>query len=440
MPLPATLFITRPSTHPPLRRRDPFGFADAASYYAELLAPDLTNRQRDARWLSILCWSLEQVERAFPELENNQDRYDRLRGLELRWVIQACQLAKPGDGRQLPGSREIRKISKAAEFRLLRNKMSDDQWRRYRYVGPYAAYRGLLQSLGLVAADGWRLTQCGKRLAAVTAQKAGLTLRATNIRRTGKRADEESGWVGYWLRRWHLPVEKVRANAFLPTNGEALSSSEQKILAPVLFDSGGIRLRVAESIGRSSAKTHASLCRQLQDDLRGWGNWSLGDKSKLAKLGDFAILADTAVEALTIAFDLVVSHSSAAPELADIARGMATQLKQLETVCATWKPDGQWPGVDHFASAIRGEKSPLKLLHRLVLFHERQASGLVWLRIRNGKLDREVRYNHAPGGYYRFRLDALGRLALGCGVIGGRPPCFGTAETDVDALDDPTEI
>lgn len=79
-----TVFLTLPPTRPPSRRRDPFGFSEVATYYADMLAPGLTNRQRDPRWLSILCWSIQQVQHGFSALDSDKERYDRLRGLELR--------------------------------------------------------------------------------------------------------------------------------------------------------------------------------------------------------------------------------------------------------------------------------------------------------------------------------------------------------------------
>lgn len=432
-----TLFLTLPPVRPPSRRRDPLGFSDVASYYADLLAPGLTNRQRDARWLSILCWSIQQVQSGFSELDGGKQRYDRLRGLELRWVIETCRRPDEGKGRQLPGSEKIRKMNKTGVFSSLRQEMGENQWRRYQYVGPYAAYRGLLQSLNLLDGSGWQLTTTGKALAAVASKTANIQLRKTVLKRTGALADETTGWVSYWLRRWPLPAECAAVCAFLPTNRTALCAGELKLLAPALFEYSSIRRDVAESLGSATAVTHAALCKHLQKELLGKRTWAPEDRVKLRKFGDFAMLADTAVEALREAFNIVAQHSSGEPSPGEVADAMSAQLIRFRKKCDTWKSDGVWPSVDVFAQEIASATESEQILRRLVLFHERHASGLVWLCVKRGALDRSVRHAQAPGGYYRFRLDALGRLALGCDVIASVPPCFNpVTTTDPDENDE----
>jgi hypothetical protein len=62
-----------------------------------------------------------------------------------------------------------------------------------------------------------------------------------------------------------------------------------------------------------------------------------------------------------------------------------------------------------------------------VQFHIEQHSGLKWLTLESGNLDRAVRYSTPPYGFYRFRLEALARLAVGCRVIDVLPPVFSDA-------------
>jgi hypothetical protein len=51
-------FFTAPEEPVLKRRGDPLGFRKATDGYAELLAPGLSSRTVDGRWLTILCWIL----------------------------------------------------------------------------------------------------------------------------------------------------------------------------------------------------------------------------------------------------------------------------------------------------------------------------------------------------------------------------------------------
>lgn len=289
-------------------------------------------------------------------------------------------------------------MKKAADFASLRKEMGEDQWRRYRYVGPYAAYRGLLQSLGLLEAGGWNLTASGKALATVADKCARITLRTASIKRNAAPTDDTTGWVPYWLRRWNLPADSAGVSTFLPTDLTALAVAERKILAPALFKESGRRHDVAVSVGKSSAAQHSTLCKHLQKDLLRKPDWALAEREKLAKFGEFASLADTAVDALKAAFKIVAEHASGSPTLGVVAKSMAAELTRLRNECAEWKRDRVWPTVDAFAREIMAVNAPEHILRKLVRFHERQAGGLVWLRIRDGGLDRAVRNDQAPGG------------------------------------------
>ena len=51
-------FFSAPYEAPMVRRGDPLGLRLAAARYAEALAPGLSNRTLDARWLTICAWML----------------------------------------------------------------------------------------------------------------------------------------------------------------------------------------------------------------------------------------------------------------------------------------------------------------------------------------------------------------------------------------------
>jgi hypothetical protein len=414
MRLKPTLFQTIPQVHEAQRRRDPFGFAEVATFYADLLAPDLTNRQQDARWMTILCWSLRQVAITFPALNDNQAIYQRLRGLELRWVIQGCLAPEGQRKRQLPGKRAVEKLQ-GIGYRDLRKQMGEAQWRRYRSTGPYAAYRGLMQYLGLLQADAWTLTPAGLDLAATAAAH----IPALNTAYIAP-ADDANGWIGYWLRRWRLSDSHVSARDFLPSPDKLLSG-ERKIIVPLLFAEGERRRVVADCMQDSPDGSHADLCGVIQRQLLRDKSLSPSELSKLEKLASFSRLADAAITALRNAYRLTAASDNARPPLGEIAGKLEAELSALHKVCRAWGDDGVWPQVDRFVKNLKLQAGAEARLHCLLQLHENLAGGLLWLRARDGHIDRVARYAQPPGGYYRFRLNALAHLALGCGVIKALP-------------------
>jgi hypothetical protein len=52
-------YFTAPWDPVPIRRGDALGLRAAADYFADLLAPGLSNATYDGRWLSILSWCLK---------------------------------------------------------------------------------------------------------------------------------------------------------------------------------------------------------------------------------------------------------------------------------------------------------------------------------------------------------------------------------------------
>ena len=416
--------------NPPSRLRDPLGFAKVASDLADLLAPEITSRQYDARWLSILCWSIQRVNESLPKISTTEQRYDRLRGLELRWVIEACCLKNEGRGRQLPGGRTVRLLNKnLLHLSTIRQKMGEAQWKRYRSAGPYSAYRGMLHSLDLVADDGWTLREDGEALASVAA--ANLTPSAVISISRVVNGNEKSNWVKFWLLRWPLRKEPPQAASFLPTaRALKLTPGEIRVISPLLFSAADSRTAVAKSVGRSNASSHADLCKELQHDLLKEKKWRPDEIRKLKKLAAFSRLADAAVESLSAAF-----VASSARTKMDIVVGDTTVkfwLEELRAACKTWssvKADQvvDYRIVDDFAEAIASAKTLKTVLVELIRFHEEHAGGVRWLRIEGDTIDKIARRKKPPYSFYRFRLAQLARLARGCALITGLPPCLDSA-------------
>lgn len=420
-------YLTEPFEKQPSRRRDPFGFVDIANYYADLLAPGITNRNRDARWLTILCWSLEQVGRDFHD-KSTDDFYEYLMGLELRCVIEACRLEDNGRGRHLPGSRAVRQWLRAGRKRSLKAEMGQDQWRRYKYVGPYSCYRRLMQETALLDADGWTLTANGHELAKL--------LKPDLNENTNKTTD--GSWVDYWLRRCP-EVERPQSMLLAkPSSSLSLTQRERRLIEPLIFgsdlddDTCNRRRTIAKTFTKIASRDddHAEMCRKIQKCLLETSNkWPNEEKLKFLKLGAFAVLADTAVAALKAAYNAVKEPT----DVNDVAEETITELKLLKKAVINWEHDGVWTKVDSFADNMRKAKYPVDFLTLLVQLHIERGGELKWLSLKSSNLDRAVRYNKPPYGFYRFRLGTLARLAVGCGVIDALPPVF---SGDIDAMED----
>lgn len=156
-----TWYFTAPWEPVSVRRGDALGFRAAADHFAELVAPGLSNSTFDARWISLLSWCLRWSHVAWQNAggadlsrrEAQRDRYAWLRPLELLWV------ARTLESRQMTGQLRGRR---SVERWLTQNRtqpnfaMSPDQFRRYRQVGTYGAYRVVFRTVGgLTTGDGW---------------------------------------------------------------------------------------------------------------------------------------------------------------------------------------------------------------------------------------------------------------------------------------------
>ena len=69
-------FLTEATEPIYVRRGDPLGFRPAADAFADLLAPGLSNRTYDARWLTILSWILVRVAETRKGLGFDDDELD----------------------------------------------------------------------------------------------------------------------------------------------------------------------------------------------------------------------------------------------------------------------------------------------------------------------------------------------------------------------------
>ncbi len=110
------LLFTAPWEPLIVRRGDALGLRALADQFADAVAPDLSNRVRDGRWVTILAWCLVRSQEVFhasggrslTTRSEQRERYAWLRPLELMWVARTIALA--GDDwrdRSLAGQRRV---------------------------------------------------------------------------------------------------------------------------------------------------------------------------------------------------------------------------------------------------------------------------------------------------------------------------------------------
>jgi hypothetical protein len=423
------------------RRGDPLGLRGIADDVADILAPGLSNRTVDARWLTILCWILREAERAWGEFEKGAEPpdhsaaagarfYNWVRPLELLWVDAALEHDHEEIRRQVPGARAVRRWRRgdADGGARARFGMSSTQYDRYRYTGVYGAYRRLLCSLpGLTRESaGWCVADCGRRLS----QLVPLSPRHGSRVAKGRRASPES----YWLPR----IEDRIPPAWLPslrTSTAKLRGEERLMLEAALFgrgkstESGGDavrRRRVARLIGSASGlrcPDHVSLCAALARGLR-------SELSQLEHLPEFARLADAGVDALVAAWTTLQGRTAKVP-LAEVDRDAAVRrgLQALRAAARGWQtrtvPGSEFPQRERVDLLALSAGECRTSIGPLIEFHERQHGGQQWFALRGKQLVRELDHRASPTSPYRFRLRALARLAVQCGVIGEMPSALG---------------
>jgi hypothetical protein len=142
------LYVSDPWEAQTTRRGDPLGFQGIANDIAANLAPGISGRHQDIRWLTLLCKGLSII-------QNDQsitEKYSRL-SLWERGILCYCinNNDDKGKGIHLPG----------------KLKAPHDWPDRYRFQGPFGAYKSLLTNIGLTEQDGYQMTESGLKLSRV---------------------------------------------------------------------------------------------------------------------------------------------------------------------------------------------------------------------------------------------------------------------------------
>lgn len=420
-----------------VRRGDALGFRAAADHFAELLAPGLNNGSSDARWISILSWCLKWSHVAWQNAggsdlsrrDEQQARYAWLRPLELLWVARALESGQASG--QLRGRRSVErwltKGQRPANFA-----MTDEQYRRYRQIGTYGAYRVMLRTIpGLTEGDGWTPASVAHRLADLVNERLPRDARLNDaIFGDGTKWGHWNGKEArYWVERgwsgWRDGADRARGMLPVPDEDtrKPLPLEERRLLEPVLFGEQSIlRIAALELARAKSVSSHGDLCAVLATSRE--LSKTVGDAS-LALLPEFSHFADATMHAMRGLWGELNRHGEKqAPPIADLARlsDLRHRFDQLRAAGDRWL---RVPGRDRLAhgyvvtrlaEAMRDAATPIRQITALVHHHHEFGGGRRWFREQDRKLVPLVAHTGVVASNYRFRLRSLSLLAAQCGV------------------------
>jgi hypothetical protein len=433
-------FFSAPYEAPMVRRGDPLGLRLAAARYADALAPGLSNRTLDARWLTISAWVLVLANDVWRRSGNSApaglsrrqtaNLFGWIEPLELLWISRTLSLAD-AEGRQLPGQRAVRRWLEGGQ-RARRFGMSFAQYRRQRSIGIYGAYRVALRALpGMtIGGDGWRPDAVAELLARITQSALGAAAATPDLAHGN--FDAES----YWRREGWSKWSRSGRKEFLPEsvrNPRPVTAEEISVLKPVLFSGndpkGHARLRetVVDVMHASKARVHHGVCNDLEKKL------SRATHGAVARLGTFAQLADTGLgvmNAIWACLRDVEWRQIPAVRPADLAddNDVRAALTELVVASKAWLLGksafrAEWVTANELAGlATSRARNFGKLVRGLVEYHEARGGGRRWFRLdEEGFVRPASSLRDQQGSPYRFRLFSLARLALQCRMIPRMP-------------------
>ena len=413
-----------------IRRGDALGFRAGADYFADLIAPGLSNGTSDARWITLLSWCLKWSHIAWSnaggkdlaQREDQRARYAWLRPLELLWIDRALE-----SGQTTGQMRGRRSIERWRKNRTLPNfAMSEEQFNRYRQVGTYGAYRVTFRTVaGLTTGgDGWTPGETARQLADLVNKKLppGAQIKEECLQGSPRLGEEAQFWIKRGWPEWKGELNR----GFLPTPDEAvrhpLPKEERRILEPALFGDETVRRVTVEVLASAkSARSHAELCDSLAESNK----FDSETGAKLAPLPAFTRLADAAMDAMRTLWHTINHDGQAqAPAIEKIARSdeLAAKFKQLKEASKAWlgvSSRSNFPyqqNATQLAAAMQEAASFGNQIRALTKHHSTYGGGRRWFREQAGTLVPLIANTDIAASDYRFRLRAICLLAAQCNV------------------------
>jgi hypothetical protein len=435
------ILFTAPWDPPVVRRGDALGLRALADQFADVLAPGLSNRVRDGRWVTILAWCLARSQELFharggrsvQTRQEQSERYGWLRPLELMWIARTIALAGDWRDRSLAGRRRVRPWYEDDGRSTPRFGMSLEQFRAYRQTGMYGGYRLAFRKWPnmTVYGNGWTPGPATNRLAKWMDIKLGAARpawplhlgddhAASPITQTPKLGlgDKHDWWLRHWTT-FDVGGRHAEENTLPRLRADFAKLPEAHILEPLVFgdDRDGVRRRkVALEIQKAAAADHFEVCDRLGAAFR--------NDATIEVLPRFTRLADAGMMAMDLIATALGNKSSVA--LKDVAAhfNAAAVCSELRSAADAWRGAGAMQPrhieqAHRFASAITNQH-PLACLRAVLEHHEIHGGGLRWFVLRDGKVEARSR-PRAGSSRYRFRLWSLCRLGAQCGVLRGMP-------------------
>lgn len=457
-------YFTAPWDPISVRRGDPLGLRAGADYFADRLAPGLSNASSDARWISLLSWCLQWSHIAWTRSGGGDlsrrdaqlARYAWLRPLELLWVDRTLESGQTTG--QLRGRRSVERWRDAGR-RPPDFAMSPDQFRRYRQIGTYGAYRVVLRNApGLTTGDGWTPRATAIELANL--MNDGLP---SDVKLRLKDFGDGTRWrhwadgneARYWVEHgWQMATAEA-CDGFLPTPRNAVEKrlpiEERRLLKPALFHDASSRRVTAEILASAkTARSHTDLCAALADsnEIK-----KLIEPAAAALLPAYFHLADTAMHAMRELWKRIIRDKATQTPSSKKLSGcpeLQSGLDCLRNASMAWLRE---PGrsmfrhdqvVTSLAEGMQNAARPLDQLRALARHHEQHGGGRRWFHEQSGvfiPLLADAGPLLADTGIaasnYRFRLRSLSRLAAQCGVADMRVALDAVERSKFDPVSGP---
>ncbi len=447
-------FFTEPWEPIVVRRGDALGMRALADQFADAVAPDLSNRVRDGRWVTILAWCLAKSHDVFHASGGRsvatplqqRERYAWLRPLELMWVARTIAVAEAEDdwkGRSLSGQRRVQswwKAIKSGKPAPSQFGMKKDQFRAYRQTGLYGGYRLAFRRWpGMtVQGDGWTPGKATRDLEKWLDHGLGRARRIGIISPQSAKLNRGKEHQ-FWLRNWpsfHQGGKNADENTLPRPNDNYDVLPEADLLKPLIFGRdkfGTRREKVARAVSKSTATDHLQVCEHLSDVFA-------DEDQRIALLPRFSRLADAGMAVMDfVASELrkensvAISHVAKIPEAAELCvelvqaaqgwpKAADLRIRHLETA-------------DRFAEKFKKDQ-PEACLRALLQHHELNGGGLRWFVLRNNRIELSMPPRSGTSRY-RFRLWPLCRLATQCGVLNAMPSAL--LDDDVTTTDEESE-
>jgi len=317
--------------------------------------------------------------------------------------------------------------------------MSADQFRRYRQIGTYGAYRVALRKVrGLTTGDGWTPDVTALKLADLVNDSLPPAARLQQKHfETGTKWGrwDGGGETRYWVGSgWRGALENL--GGLLPTAGDAvrkrLPEEERRILKSALFDNDPVRSATADVLASAKdAHSHAALCDALARSTT-LAKKIVGNAS-LVPLPAFTRLADAGMDAMRKLWDEIrpyYKNEKDAPTTEELSekRELRNKLGKLRKQSKAWLDA---PGRDTFrhdhiatqlAQTMYDAGKPIDQLRALAKHHEEHGGGRRWFREQAGQIVPLVEDTGIAANDYRFRLRSICLLAAQCGIPSMKHP------------------